>query len=304
MDKAKESQLDFYDALDLHFTESQKSAIVFQLEELLKKERREAPEFKFSNYGEIQSADFNKRFFHYFKVHNQLINLFYAPPKDSVFKLSDKYFINDLLSYLSGLETKKMSDYEINDHKCNQIFATLPLAAKHKNNIKLGHYASIKHFIIKRHPLIQRLQKIIREAIKDDIISPFSIVNTRAWSISPGATKLGAYRNHNDGFLPGHLKIMVYLNPMNNDYGYLVVNENKITDQAAGTCVLFKNSDIEHRGVSGEMFERTCIEITIQRTFVNLEQPHDGHPIGRHYASLNAALTNHSNDGTINFRTN
>ena len=56
-------------------------------------------------------------------------------------------------------------------------------------------------------------------------------------------------------------------------------------------------------GVPGEMFEKSCFEITIERTFVNLKQQHDGHPIGRHYASLNAALTDHSDDGTIILRT-
>ena len=302
MDKIKINEQKFFDALDLRFTESQKSSIISELEKLLMKERREAPEFKFSNYGEINNNDFNKRFYQYFGIHNKLINLFYAPPNDSVFQLSDKLFINELKNYLVGLNTVKMSDYKINDHQCDQIFSSIPLPVKHRNNIKLGYDASITHFIIKKNPLIQKLHKIIRAAIKDDVKSPFSIVNTRAWSVAPQTVKLGAYRNHNDAFLPGHLKIMVYLNPMNKDYGYLVVNENEIIDRAAGTCVLFRNSDIEHRGVPGEMFERSCFEITIQRTFVNLEQQHDGHPIGRHYASLNAALTDHSDDGKIIFR--
>ena len=34
----------------------------------------------------------------------------------------------------------------------------------------------------------------------------------------------------------------------------------------------------------------------------NLEQLHDGHPIGLHYASLNSAMTENSGDGTIIFR--
>ena len=181
MDRTKENQLDLYGVLDSRFIESQKSTIVSELEELLKKERKNAPEFKYSNYTEITQHDFNTRFFQYFEAHNELINLFYPPPNDLVFQLIDKSFIDDLLAYLSGLKTAKMSDYKINDHKCDQIFASLPLGDKHKNNIKQGYDDNIKHFKIKKHPLIQRLHKIIRAAIKDDVKSPFSIVNTRAW---------------------------------------------------------------------------------------------------------------------------
>ena len=301
MDNAKENQLDFYNALDSRFTENQRFSIFSELEKLLTKERREAPEFKFSNYGEITSRDFNNRFFPYFKAHNNLINEFYAPPNDSVFQLSDKSFVDELLAYLLGLETATASDYKINDHSCDKIFAAQPLANNPKNSTKLLN--DVTYFLIGQHPIIQQLHKIIRGAIIGDVKSPFSIVNTRARCIKPNMPKSGAYLNHTDMFLPGHLKIMVYLNPMNKDYGYLVVNENEIIDRPKGTCVLFRNSDIEHRGVHGKIYERFCLEVTIQRTFVNLKQRHDGHPIGRHYASLNVALTNDSDGEKIILRT-
>jgi hypothetical protein len=34
------------------------------------------------------------------------------------------------------------------------------------------------------------------------------------------------------------------------------------------------------------MFQRICFEITIQRTFLDCERFHSGHPNGRHYLNL------------------
>ena len=155
MDKAKENQLDFYNALDLRFTEFQRSFIISELEKLLTKERREAQEFKFSNYAEITSNDFNTRFFPYFKAHNNLIDEFYAPPNDSVFQLSDKSFVDELLAYLSGLETATASDYKINDHSCDKIFAAQPLPNNPKNSTKLLN--DVTYLLISQHPIIQKL---------------------------------------------------------------------------------------------------------------------------------------------------
>jgi len=305
--------INFFNDLEPHLSESIKTSVVTSLEKLLEKERLEAPEFKIENYSEFSANEFNNRFGPFFVAHNKLIDEVYPPANDAVFKISDKLFIAELLDHLSGIETSKLSDFTKNNHKCDQIFATNPLAdygndnfsysEKGKKLISEGYDDGTKYFIIKEHPLIQKLHKLIRVAIKGDVRSPFAIVNTRAWSVAPKTCKLGAFRNHNDGFLPGHLKIMVYLNPMSRDHGYLIINENEIIGEDAGTCILFRNSDIEHRGVPPEMFERICFEITIQRTFINIEQHHDGHPIGRHYASLNRALTTNLDDGfSIKFK--
>jgi hypothetical protein len=295
-------ELDFGDE---KLTANQKDIVINKLRDILLHERQNAPKFKYENYTDVQTVEFGKRFFKYFKAHEELIQEFYPPANDAIFQLSDKSFINELKDYLVGLETAKASDYKINDHKCDKIFAAakLPSAAA-EYNFNQDYDNAITFFKIKQHPTIQKLHKIVRGAIKDDIKSPFSIVNTRAWTTSPKTAHVGVFKNHTDHFCSGHLKIMVYLNPMNKDYGYIIFNENEIIDQPAGTCILFRNSMVEHRGVPGKTYDRVCIEITIQRTFVNLEQCHDGHPIGRHYASLNTALTENSEDKTIIFRRN
>ena len=274
---------------DEKLTAIQRNIISTNLRELLLVERKNAPEFKYENYTDVKTLEFSKRFFRYFKAHENLILEFYPPANEAIFQLSDKSFIDELKNYLSGLETLNASDYKINDHKCDQIFAAMKLPAPN-------------FFKIKTNPTIQKLHKIIRTAIKDDIKSPFSIVNTRAWFSPPEEDDEGIFKFHTDHHCSGHLKIMVYLNPMNKDYGYLILKDTEIIDQPAGTCILFRNSLIDHRAVPSSTYNRVCIEITLQRTFVNLEQHHDGHPFGRHYASLNSALTEKSEDDTIIFR--
>ena len=306
MDRTKENQLDLYGVLDSRFIESQKSTIVSELEELLKKERKNAPEFKYSNYTEITQHDFNTRFFQYFEAHNELINLFYPPPNDLVFQLIDKSFIDDLLAYLSGLKTAKMSDYKINDHKCDRLWVQKK-ARQEKINASWGSDEAMTYFILRQHPILKKLHNYIRATIKDNINAPFSIVNTRAWLSKPNIRAYGPFKYHTDGFPPGHLKVMVYLTPLDINYGYFIKgiddDRHTIIDQPAGTCVLFRNSETLHKAVPGIKQDRIAIEITIQRTFVYLEQDHDGHPIGTHYSNLDTALISHSDDGKIIFRT-
>ena len=134
------------------------------------------------------------------------------------------------------------------------------------------------------------LQKSLHAEIRNNISkyvgSPFAFVNTRSWKILPNNKSFGPISTHRDGFWPGHLKIMIYLGKMNNEYGYFEIEGNKIIDKPKGTALLFQNSDHWHRGVSGNIKERISIEVTIMRTFINLDQYHSGHFLGRHYTSI------------------
>ena len=295
---------DFFNILDdKKFTAEQKNQIINQLATLLDNERRNAPEFKYEKYDEFSRRDFTKRFNKYFSEYDNLIKNFFPPVSSIMLQISEKSFIDELLNYLSGLETARMSEYKINDHVCDQIFATTPHKEKYDHFVEEGSYDDLKMLIIKKHPAIKKLHEMIREAIAGAVKSPFSIVNTRAWTKPPQIRKVPyCYPTDRDFLPPGHFKIFIYLTPMNKDYGYFITGNKEITMKPEGVCILFASDKNFFKDVPGETYERFCIEITIQRTFVNLEQHHEGHPIGLHYASLNRALTEDSEDDTVIFR--
>ena len=296
---------DFFNALDdKKLMVEQKNKIITKLIFLLEHEQRKAPEFKYENYDEITKKEFRVRFSPYFKSHNDLLLQFFPPETPSaMFKLIDTLFIDELLNHLSGLKTARMSSYKINEHNCDWLFSTTSHKDKFVHLVEDGSYDDLKMLIIKQHPTIKKLHHILRETIKSAVGSPFSIVNTRAWTKPPQIRKLPyCFPVDREILMPGHSKIFIYLTPMNKDYGYFIHNKREIIDQPAGICILFKSDSCYFKDVPGEMYERFCIEVTIQRTFVDLHQNHDGYPIGMQYASLNAALTNHSDDGKIIFR--
>ncbi|WP_197472680.1 hypothetical protein, partial [Oleiphilus sp. HI0123] len=130
--------------------------------------------------------------------------------------------------------------------------------------------------------VIRKLHNFLREEFSSQVKSPFVYVNTRAWTTKPGTERFGPNAMHLDGLEAGHLKIMVYLTPLNKESGYLVIGNDEIKDVPAGLCVMFKNSDISHSGVPGLSLGRTCIEVTLMRALVDLPQLWLGHHFGRH----------------------
>jgi hypothetical protein len=140
-----------------------------------------------------------------------------------------------------------------------------------------------KFFLIGLDPVILKLHAEITKKVRGYCASPLSVINTRAWSSMPRAEKIGPFSFHTDGFSPGHLKCMVYLTPMSRDFGTFEIKGNKPLENPAGTVIIFRNSDLLHRGVPGERMERISIEVTLMRTLVQLGQNHPGHANGRHY---------------------
>jgi len=143
------------------------------------------------------------------------------------------------------------------------------------------------HKLSYSNPVLKQLHDELREMFKDDIGSPFVFVNTRMWKTKSSSKSLGPNAFHLDGFEPGHLKIMVYLTPLNNEYGPFEWKDTKgkvicFNNEPAGTAICFKNSDIIHRGVPGSTHDRVSIEVTLMRSIIDGHQTWPGHFFGRH----------------------
>ena len=97
------------------------------------------------------------------------------------------------------------------------------------------------------------------------------------------AKRIGSNQLHNDGFVPGHLKIMVYLQPLDDEHGFLQIENKEVKNKPRGTAILFQNSDVLHSGVPGTKFERVSFELTLMKTFINSPQINQSHFYGRHF---------------------
>ena len=140
--------------------------------------------------------------------------------------------------------------------------------------------------------MIQGLHKEIRSNISEQIGSPFAFINTRAWVTKSLSNEMGPNAPHKDGFLPGHMKIMVYLTPMSAEYGDFWIEGEQITGEESGFCIGFKNSDLLHSGKPGTKYPRICIEVTIMRTLQDNKQSHNSHVCGRHFLNVSSAYEN------------
>ena len=150
-----------------------------------------------------------------------------------------------------------------------------------------------KHIII--HPMyrmtnsniiLNELHSELREIFSSHIKSPFKIVNTRLWTTKPSSKRFGGNKMHYDhGFEPGHMKIMIYLTPFNNDYGYFQYENTTINNKPEGFSILFQNADILHSGVPGNKYNRVAAEVTIMRTLVDGKQSNLCSYWGRHLKS-------------------
>ena len=122
------------------------------------------------------------------------------------------------------------------------------------------------------------LKKVV-PIIKENIKSPFAIVNLRAWKSKPNAKatlhkgrERGAFRMHKDKMPPGHLKCMIYLNPLDDKHGKFQIEDQVFESDKPGISILFSNSDFDHQAISGNENYRFVIEITIMRTIYNVNE--------------------------------
>lgn len=217
-----------------------------------------------------------------FLQHSNLVMSKYGDSDLASIATLDAGLLNELSKFLSGDIPN-----ESEDENAWPIFSTDDLLIdKHSyGDIEKLNKNQVAHDVYPNNKIprvIKKLHDFLREEFSTKIKSPFVYVNTRAWTTKPGSDRFASNAMHKDGLEPGHLKIMVYLTPLNEESGYLILGDNEIKDIPAGACIMFKNSDILHSGIPGESSDRICLEVTLMRALMDLPQLWLGHHYGRH----------------------
>ena len=239
-----------------------------------------------NEYAEIvnEMAGMNKAAV--FSHHDQLVSYFFGNPKNVfAFKLTEDR-VEELSAWLSKMPTTTFEKEVKNQN--GPLFAPR-LSTK---GVMEQLDQNLIPFSLTNCEVIQGLHKEIRSNISEQIGSPFAFINTRAWVTKSLSNEMGPNAPHKDGFLPGHMKIMVYLTPMSAEYGDFWIEGEQITGEKPGFCIGFKNSDLLHSGKPGTKYPRICIEVTIMRTLQDNKQSHDSHVCGRHFLNVSSAYEN------------
>ena len=97
--------------------------------------------------------------------------------------------------------------------------------------------------------IVGRLHSFLRKEFSEYFISPICFVNSRAWETKKSSNLIGPSSPHTDGMDPGHLKIMIYPNGLNKDFGQFCISRKNIGDKPPGFAIAFLNSKAEHYSV-------------------------------------------------------
>jgi len=215
-----------------------------------------------------------------FSVHNLAVeNSYGKPAKMAIGNISESLILelSEMLKLLGTQPLNKMNQNTKSD------LLLLPPKERDLTNVNKNLKVYPVHDLKPNNPLILKLHKELRNIFSKDIRSPFVSVNTRCWQTIPLAKRIGSNKLHNDGFMPGHMKIMVYLQPLDDEHGFLQVENKEIKNKPRGTAILFQNSDVLHSGVPGNKFDRISFEVTLMKTFINSPQINQSHFFGRHF---------------------
>lgn len=148
----------------------------------------------------------------------------------------------------------------------------------------LAHY--VGHELPYRSDAVIDVQNWIADTFQDQLRSPVTFVNSRAWSNVGSEDFGGPFHWHTDGFKPGHLKVMIYPGGLSESKGGLEIGDTLITNRPPGAAVMFRNSDVNHRGIPATGGGRLAVEITLQRSLFPQLQRWQSHFNGRHLKSL------------------
>ena len=133
-------------------------------------------------------------------------------------------------------------------------------------------------FEIKRHIIFDELINKIKPNLSEYLKSPFSVVNLNAWKAEaqmkahydPDGNARGQNRIHQDGYPPGHYKCIIYLNPLNDEFGKLQIEDKIIESEQPGFAVIF-NNNLYHQSIPGKSGDKYLLELTLMRTIIKVD---------------------------------
>lgn len=217
-----------------------------------------------------------------YALHEKIVSLIYGKVDDTKILYLDKDICKKLKSIIKSLKKIKFSNYA-NQLKFNN-YKILKKKSWNYNGKDLFVYEQFDNyqewFDMEDNKYINEFTRSLFPSIREYLKSYFSIVNIRIWNNLPNGKPAvgrknhlrGPYRNHTDSFPPGHVKIMVYLNPLDEDHGYFIYNDIELKSKKPGLVLAFKNSDVLHRAVPGTLKDRIVIEFTIFRTLKKVDE--------------------------------
>lgn len=224
-----------------------------------------------------------------FAQHNIIVKKIYGETQDVAEGIISQELLQKLLKLTKETEEisaskayeeeTNMNSLSGNYDNSNLLIKNITVDKLERENVnKIIHPLRFNGKDIILNQLHLELKKIFFSYIK----SPFIFVNTRLWTTKPKSEVFGSNAFHLDGFEPGHLKIMTYLTPLDDEHGYFEFQNKIIKNKPAGYSIIFKNSDIIHRGVPGTKKDRISLEVTIMRALVNRAQMSTSSYWGRH----------------------
>ncbi len=160
------------------------------------------------------------------------------------------------------LEQAKIVPISSDDFDPNYIHPDLtsyeqPLNSSHK--LFLLEEAQMKAL----EPILEEL----KEPIAACLGSPWSIINVLCWETFPDAQEVGPNSWHRDGLPFAVNKVMIYLTGASEENGTTTLQFDDGTtfspEGPAGTWLLFKISEITHRGIKPKTGSRIALEVRV-----------------------------------------
>ena len=217
-----------------------------------------------------------------FSIHEKIVKFFYGDfPKMHLFHV-DKKNLELLKKIIPSLKKIKFSNYNNQkDFKNSKILKKKSWIFNKRDQFVYDQFDQTQEwFDIEDNQEIKNFIKSLFPLFKKYLKSHFSVVNLRVWNNLPNGQPVvgrnekirGTYRDHTDGFPPGHVIVMIYLIPLDNEHGYFIIEHEAIKDKESGLGIIFRNSDVLHRAVSGTKNNRYVLELTLQRTLFKVDQ--------------------------------
>jgi hypothetical protein len=179
-----------------------------------------------------------------------------------------------------GIDAAPPQPIQVDDHDEGYVF-----------NHGLGPYEALlnrDHIFVRlgseQFRALVRVIESLRRPVTAALGSPWHVVNTRCWKTPAGASEDGPNSWHRDGFPQASPKLMVYVTGAGPTVGTTEIKTldggTVLIEGPPGTWVLFRNGDLEHRGIGPKTGERIIVELTLSPTL-----RFDPHPV---FAGLNA----------------